>query len=79
MDEGVCGNGYPPGMMGFAASRMEKKDLSSFRLWNERAAASSYVSGVFGYALYIGGIEPTYGFTPDPINVICSTNKPARA
>lgn len=60
-------NGYPPGMMGFAASRMEKKDLSSFRLWNERAAASSYVSGVFGYALYIGGIEPTYGFTPDPI------------
>ncbi|MDP9709131.1 UNVERIFIED_ORG: TPR repeat protein [Pseudomonas fluorescens] len=59
-------NGYPPGMMGFAASRIEKNDLSSFRIWNEKAAASSYVSGVFGYALYIRGIEPTYGFTPDP-------------
>lgn len=60
-------NGYPPGMMGFAASRIKKNDLSSFRFWNEKAAASSYVSGVFGYALYIRGIEPTYGFTPDPI------------
>ncbi|WP_256576819.1 MULTISPECIES: tetratricopeptide repeat protein [unclassified Pseudomonas] len=60
-------NGYPPGMMGYAASRFEKNDLSSFRFWNEKAAASGYVSGVFGYVLYIGGIEPTYGFTFDPV------------
>ncbi|PMQ11180.1 hypothetical protein PseAD21_13370 [Pseudomonas sp. AD21] len=60
-------NGYPPGMMGFAAARIEKNDLSSFRFWNEKAATLSYVSGVFGYASYIGGIEPTYGFQSDPV------------
>ncbi|GGK36265.1 hypothetical protein GCM10009103_34150 [Pseudomonas koreensis] len=60
-------NGYPPGMMGFAAARIEKNDLSSFRFWNEKAASSSYVSAVFGYALYIGGIEPTYGFPSDQV------------
>lgn len=31
-------NGYPPSMMGFAAARIEKNDLSSFRFWNEKAA-----------------------------------------
>ncbi|MFJ2484632.1 tetratricopeptide repeat protein [Pseudomonas sp. NPDC087639] len=60
-------NGYPPAMMGFAAARIEKNDLSSFRIWNEKAAASSYVSGVFGYAYYIGEKEPKYGFTSDPV------------
>jgi len=60
-------NGYPPGMMGFAAASIEKNDLSSFRFWNEKAATLSYVSGVFGYASYIGGIEPTYGFQSDPV------------
>ncbi|MFJ2284772.1 tetratricopeptide repeat protein [Pseudomonas iridis] len=60
-------NGYPPAMMGFAAARMEKNDLSSFRIWNEKAAASSYVSGVFGYASYIGEAVPKYGFSSDPV------------
>ncbi|WP_447759907.1 tetratricopeptide repeat protein [Pseudomonas moraviensis] len=60
-------NGYPPAMMGFAASRIEKADLSSFRKWNEKAAASGYVSAVFGYASYIGEAEPKYGFESDPV------------
>ena len=60
-------NGYPPAMMGFAAARMKKNDLSSFRIWNEKAAASSYVSGVFGYASYIGEAVPKYGFSSDPV------------
>ena len=60
-------NGYPPAMMGFAAARMEKNDLSSFRIWNEKAATSSYVSGVFGYASYIGEAVPKYGFSSDPV------------
>jgi len=58
-------NGYPPAMMGMAAVTIEKKDLSSFRDWNEKAANRGYVSGVFGYASYIGKVEPKYGFAPD--------------
>ncbi|VVP96871.1 hypothetical protein PS925_01922 [Pseudomonas fluorescens] len=60
-------NGYPPAMMGFAAARIAKADLSSFRTWNEKAAASGYVSAIFGYASYIGEAEPKYGFTSDPV------------
>lgn len=60
-------NGYLPGMMGFAAARIEKNELSTFRIWNEKAAASSYVFGVFGYASYIGEVEPKFGFQSDPL------------
>ncbi|MBC3268919.1 sel1 repeat family protein [Pseudomonas sp. SWRI81] len=60
-------NGYPPAMMGFAASRIKKADFSSFRNWNEKAAALGYVSAVFGYASYIGEAEPKYGFESDPV------------
>lgn len=60
-------NGYPPAMMGFAATRIEKADFPSFRNWNEKAAASGYVSAIFGYASYIGKVEPKYGFTSDPV------------
>ncbi|KAF2395032.1 tetratricopeptide repeat protein [Pseudomonas frederiksbergensis] len=57
--------GYPPGMMGLAAVSIEKKDLESFRNWNEKAAASGYVEGVFGYGSYLGENPSNYGFKPD--------------
>lgn len=60
-------NGYPPAMMGLAAIMIEKKDLASFRSWNEKAAESSFVEGVFGYASYIGEENSKYGFVFDPI------------
>lgn len=58
-------NGYPPAMMGMAAVTIEKNDLPAFRDWNEKAATSSYVAGVFGYASYIGEKESKYGFPLD--------------
>ncbi|MHC8339419.1 tetratricopeptide repeat protein [Pseudomonas sp. HLT2-19-2] len=57
--------GYPPGMMGLAAVSVEKNDLESFRLWNEKAAASGYVEGVFGYGSYLGEDPSNYGFKLD--------------
>ncbi|WP_262415968.1 tetratricopeptide repeat protein [Pseudomonas fluorescens] len=60
-------NGYPLAMMGLAAIMIEKNDLASFRNWNEKAADSSYVEGVFGYASYIGEENSKYGFAFDPI------------
>ncbi|VVN06991.1 tetratricopeptide repeat protein [Pseudomonas fluorescens] len=60
-------NGYPLAMMGLAAIMIEKNDLASFRSWNEKAADSSYVEGVFGYASYIGEENSKYGFAFDPI------------
>ncbi|UST87915.1 tetratricopeptide repeat protein [Pseudomonas siliginis] len=60
-------NGYPLAMMGLAAIMIEKNDLASFRFWNEKAADSSYVEGVFGYASYIGEENSKYGFAFDPI------------
>ncbi|VVP85882.1 tetratricopeptide repeat protein [Pseudomonas fluorescens] len=60
-------NGYPLAMMGLAAIMIEKNDLASFRNWNEKAADSSYVEGVFGYASYIGEENSKYGFVFDPI------------
>lgn len=60
-------NGYPLAMMGLAAIMIEKNDLASFRNWNEKAADSSYVEGVFGYASYIGEEDSKYGFAFDPI------------
>ena len=60
-------NGYPLAMMGLAAIMIEKNDLASFRNWNEKAADSSYVEGVFGYASYIGEENSKYGFVYDPI------------
>lgn len=60
-------NGYPLAMMGLAAIMIEKNDLASFRFWNEKAADSSYVEGVFGYASYIGEEHSKYGFAFDPI------------
>ena len=46
---------------------IKKNDLASFRFWNEKAADSSYVEGVFGYASYIGEENSKYGFTFDPV------------
>ncbi|AZZ79290.1 hypothetical protein CCX46_13500 [Pseudomonas sp. RU47] len=60
-------NGYPLAMMGLAAIMIERNDLASFRNWNEKAADSSYVEGVFGYASYIGEENSKYGFAFDPI------------
>ncbi|WNZ86928.1 sel1 repeat family protein [Pseudomonas sp. P108] len=60
-------NGYPLAMMGLAAIMIERNDLASFRTWNEKAADSSYVEGVFGYASYIGEENSKYGFAFDPI------------
>ncbi|MBK5552208.1 sel1 repeat family protein [Pseudomonas sp. TH03] len=60
-------NGYPPGMMGLAAIFVEKQDLSNFKLWNEKAAASGFVEGVFGYGSYLGGDPSNLGFKTDLI------------
>lgn len=60
-------NGYPLAMMRLAAIMIDKNDLASFRFWNEKAADSGYVEGVFGYASYIGEENSKYGFAFDPI------------
>ncbi|SDT06489.1 tetratricopeptide repeat protein [Pseudomonas granadensis] len=60
-------NGYPLAMMGLAAIMIDKNDLASFRSWNEKAADSSYVEGVFGYASYISEENSKFGFAFDPI------------
>jgi hypothetical protein len=52
-------------MMGLAAILIEKKDLEGFRLWNEKAANSGYVEGVFGYASYLAGEPSNYGYSLD--------------
>ncbi len=57
--------GNPRGMLAYGAIRGRLKDWESFRYWNQKAAESGFVSGVFGYGSYLAGDSPEYGFQED--------------
>jgi hypothetical protein len=58
-------NGYPQGMMGYAAILFTNNDLAGYRYWNEKAAEAGYASAVFGLGANLSKKTNMYGFKPD--------------
>ncbi|MHC8407239.1 SEL1-like repeat protein [Pseudomonas sp. TMB3-21] len=59
--------GYPQGMLEYGAILAEKKDLQGYRFWNEKAAATGYVTAVFSHGWNLGKEPSEFGYTYDSV------------
>lgn len=59
--------GYPQGMLEYGAILAEKNDLQGYRFWNEKAAATGYVTAVFSHGWNLGKEPSEFGYTHDSV------------